>query len=515
MWDCNCTDYLRMDGGAVMNQSYLLLILVFSPLLGVVALFLLPKQQEQVIKRIGILATLPSFILAMYLFFQYKTGQSLFNYHFAFKWFQIGNFKEFNSELYTVQFALGLNNFSMLMVMMTTILTLLSAIASTYVKQAWKGYFILFLLLQVSMIGVFTADSLFLFFLFFECTFVAMFFLISRWGFQKKEKAALHFLIYNGLGSAILFIVIIILFAYTGTDQIEALQQIIPDLNIADSVKMGLLVALLVAFGIKIPIVPFHSWMLSVHVQAPTPIVMLHAGVLLKIGAYGIIRFGIDIFPEQFESLSYYLIIIGILNLLYGAFLAFVQKDFKMVLAYSSVSHMGIVLMGLGAINEAGLQGALFQVISHGLIAAMFFFLVGSIYEREQTSQLERLSGMMKRMPVLSGFLLLTGLATLGLPGMSGFISEFMVFLGLFQEHQIIGAIATLGLIMTAAYVLRAIMTMLFGTSEELSTDDIRMIEWFPLLFLTVLIIAIGVYPALLADVLDETVRTMLLRMGG
>ena len=261
----------------------------------------------------------------------------------------------------------------------------LAAIASIYIKKEWKGYFILFLLLEVGMLGVFAAENLVLFFLFFEITLVPTFFLIGKWGYFEKEKAAFSFLIYNGIGSAILLIVIIVLFAKTGTSNMSILAALMasdsPQLLSAfsDPLKMGLFIALLIAFGVKLPIFPLHTWMVRVHVQAPTPIVMIHSGILLKIGAYGLIRIILGIFPEQFRELAGFIALLGVINLLYGAFLAFVQDDFKMVLAYSSISHMGIVLIGLGALNEAGIQGAIFQVVSHGLISALLFFLSGCL----------------------------------------------------------------------------------------------------------------------------------------
>lgn len=504
-----------------MSSEYVLLCLLFSPFIGILVLFFLPKQAEKMIKIVGVAATLPSLLLSVYIFLQYQAGQLLSSYHLAYDWFQIGHFKEHDSNLYAVRFELGVDGFSLVMLVMTALLTTLAAIASLYVKKEWKGYFILFLLLQVGMLGVFIAENLLLFFLFFEMTLVPMFFLIGKWGYAQKEKAAYSFLIYNGLGSAVLLIVIMILFAKTGTSNIAALQQIIPHGGvttgsiISDQLKAGLLLSLIIAFGVKLPIFPLHSWMLRVHAQAPTPLVMLHAGVLLKIGAYGMIQFGMGIFPEQFKEIAYYLIIVGVINFLYGAFLAFVQTDFKMVLAYSSISHMGIVIIGIGVLNEAGLQGAIFQVVSHGLIAALFFFLVGIIYEREHTSQMKTLRGMTKRMPIIAGFLLTVGLASLGLPGMSGFVSEFMVFLGLFQGYPVLGAIAAFGLMMTVVYVLRAVLTITFGESKRSSTDDVRPREWIPLLVLTGLIVMIGVYPALLTEVLKESIQLMLLRIGG
>ena len=223
-------------------------------------------------------------------------------------------------------------------------------------------------------------------------------------------------------------------------------------------------------------------------------------------------------FPEQYKSLAFIVVLFGVLSLLYGAFLALVQTDFKLVLAYSSVSHMGIVMMGLGALNESGIQGAIFQVISHGLIAALLFFLVGVLYERTGTTMLTKLGGLTKSMPIFSGLLLAGGMASLGLPGMSGFISEFMVFLGLFKSQPLFAAIGALGLVLTAVYMLRAVLMITFGKSNSLvekEKHDLKGLEFVPTVVLLGLIISVGVYPNLLGGPLQETIDAMMLALGG
>lgn len=503
-----------------MNE-YFLSILVFAPLLGILVLAFLPKHQESNIKFVGFLATLPTLVLSLIAFFQYQGGAKIDQYNVKFDWIHFGNFREFG--LFKIDYELGLNGFSLVLIVLTAVISTLAAIASIHIKKEWKGYFMLFLLLEIGMLGVFAAENLILFFIFFEITMIPMFFLIGKWGYFEKEKAAYSYLIYNGLGSAILLIVIMVLFARTGTANIEALAYM---MNIddpatvspfTDELKFGLLIALLIAFGVKLPIFPLHTWMLRVHVQAPPSIVMLHSGILLKIGAYGLIRFGMGIFPEQFASLAVLIAVLGVINLLYGAFLAFIQKDFKMVLAYSSISHMGIVLIGVGALNEAGIQGAIFQVVSHGLISALLFFLVGVFYERFQTSSIPSLGGMAKGMPITAGFLLVGALASLGLPGMSGFVSEFMAFLGLFEEMPILAAIGCIGIIMTAVYLLRAVLGITYGKAhrEFAGITDIKSLELVPVLVLTALIILIGVYPSVLSEPLQATLETIMLGLGG
>ncbi len=491
-------------------------ILVFSPLLGMLVISFIPKLERKLLSVVGILATLPALIISLILFFQYRSGAHLEKFDESYNWFSLKNSIQYG-ELFSIKYELGIDGLSLVLLVLTTVIATLAAIASITIKKELKGYFLLFLLLEIGMLGVFSSQNFILFFLFFEITLVSAFFLIGKWGYEEKEKAAYSFLIYNGLGSAILLIVIITLFAKTGTANFVALQEIIASDTFPDSLALGLFVALLVAFGFKMPIVPLHSWMVRVHVQAPPAVVMIHAGILLKIGAYGLIRFNIGLFPDQAENFSVLLAVLGVINLLYGAFLALVQSDFKMVLAYSSVSHMGIVLIGLGSLNEAGIQGAIFQMVSHGLIAALLFFLVGVFYERTKTSEIPNLGGMAKAMPLTAGFLLVGVMASLGLPGMSGFVSEFMAFLGLFKEMPWLAAVGAIGIIMTAVYLLRAVLGVTYGkpNREWAGVVDLRKIESIPVIVLTALIVAIGVYPNLLGGPLQETLELIMLKVGG
>ena len=491
-------------------------ILVFSPLLGMLVISFIPKLERKLLSVVGILATLPALIISLILFFQYRSGAHLEKFDESYNWFSFKNSIQYG-ELFSIKYELGIDGLSLVLLVLTTIIATLAAIASITIKKELKGYFLLFLLLEIGMLGVFSSQNFILFFLFFEITLVPAFFLIGKWGYEEKEKAAYSFLIYNGLGSAILLIVIITLFAKTGTANFVALQEIIASDTFPDSLALGLFVALLVAFGFKMPIVPLHSWMVRVHVQAPPAVVMIHAGILLKIGAYGLIRFNIGLFPDQSENFSVLLAVLGVINLLYGAFLALVQSDFKMVLAYSSVSHMGIVLIGLGSLNEAGIQGAIFQMVSHGLISALLFFLVGVFYERTKTSEIPNLGGMAKAMPLTAGFLLVGVMASLGLPGMSGFVSEFMAFLGLFKEMPWLAAVGAIGIIMTAVYLLRAVLGVTYGkpNREWAGVVDLRKIESIPVIVLTALIVAIGVYPNLLGGPLQETLELIMLKVGG
>lgn len=502
-----------------MTFPYFLSILIFSPFLGVLLLMFVPRTNEKVLKMIGFCATLPALILSLVAFFQYRAGGELATLSEKANWIQFFWMKEIDEKFFAIQYELAVDGFSLIMIVLTALIATLASVAAIHIKKEWKGFFMLFLLLEIGMLGVFASQNLLLFFIFFEITLIPTFFLIGKWGYFEKERAAFSFLIYNGVGSAILLIVIMVLFARTGTTNIEMLSAFMngADSPISDPMKFSLLVALMIAFGVKLPIFPLHSWMLKVHVQAPPAIVMIHSGILLKIGAYGIIRFGMGIFPEQFASLATLIAILGVVNLLYGAFLAFVQTDFKMVLAYSSVSHMGIVLIGLGAMNEAGIQGAIFQVVSHGLISALLFFLVSVLYERMDTTDIAKLGGLAKGMPLTAGFLLAGAMASLGLPGMSGFVSEFMAFVGLFGEMPVIAAVGVIGIVMTAVYLLRAVLGMTYGEAKRdfVGVTDIRPIELAPIVTLLAFIILIGVYPSVLSGPLQATLETIMLGIGG
>ncbi|WML29788.1 NADH-quinone oxidoreductase subunit M [Neobacillus sp. OS1-32] len=502
-----------------MNLHAVLSLLVFSPLVGIIVLAILPKSQEIAIKAVGFLATLPPLALSLAVYAHYLAGKSLSDFSVSVPWIQFRGLQP-DEPAYAVNYELAISGFQLLLVVLTSVVSTLAALgACRFIKKEWKGYFMLFLLLVTGMLGVFTAENMVLFFIFFEVTLIPTFFLIGKWGYFEKEKAAFSFLIYNGFGSAVLLIVIMILLEKTGTTNIVMLKEIIadPSVGLSADFKLGLFIALLIAFGVKLPIFPLHSWMLRVHVQAPPSVVMIHSGILLKIGAYGLIRFGMGIFPDQFKQLAVLLAILGVINLLYGAFLAFIQTDFKMVLAYSSISHMGIVLMGLAAMNEAGIQGAIFQVVSHGLISALLFFLVGVLYERTETSLIGNLGGLAKGMPLTAGFLLAAAMASLGLPGMSGFVSEFMAFLGLFKVEPWIAAVGSIGIIMTAVYLLRAVLGMTFGKAfrDFDGVLDLRGLELVPVLVLMLLIVLIGVYPSVLSSPLQATLETIMLGLGG
>lgn len=503
-------------------QEWILTLLTFSPLLGVLVLLFLPREKGTIHRIVGTLATLPSLILSVWIFIHYVTTKA-FPKEELVNWFSIAVDSQ---NKWQFPFHLAIDGISMPLVLMTCVVSLVAAIASIlYIKQRTKEYYVWFLLLEVGMIGIFLAQNLLLFFLFLEITLVSMFFLIGIWGLLGREKAAYQYLIYNGLGSALLLFALVgMIFLFGTLDYSHLKGQIISVFNQYDQLPAfeqgfiwGVFLCLWLAFAIKLPVFPFHSWMLRVHMEAAPPVVMIHAGILLKIGAYGMLRFGVGLFPTLLKPMAFWLALFGLVNVLYGGILAFVQKELRGVLAYSSISHMGIILLGISAMNLEGFEGALLQSVSHGYISALLFFLVGSLYERTKTTVLEDLGGLGKTVPLLAGFLLTAGLALLGLPGLSGFISEFFALIGLFAVKPVVGTVATLGIILAAVYTLRAVMRITFGGLSERgeSLADLRRSEWMAMLVLLVFIVAIGVYPNFVVQPTASPLQMMVSQIGG
>ena len=527
----------------MLDQIPILSLIVFAPLLGVLALLFVPRQNGRLIQWIGIGTTFLPLLLSAWLYASFDIAKAGDQFAETVQWIHVS----LNSELlerlgavetYHVQFdyALAADGISLPLVFLTALVASMAALASVTIKKRFKTYFILFLLLETGMLGVFLARDLFLFFLFFEITLVPMFFLIGIYGLYEREKAANKFLVYNGLGSAFMLIAFLIListagmtiegssFVYSGAYEtiLRNMQDAASFVNLGPELGQNfpnpffltegnrtfVFFLLLIAFGIKLPIFPFHTWMLRVHTEAPPSVVMIHSGVLLKMGAYGLLKFGVFLFPDHAREWAAVIAALGVINILYGAALAFVQKEFKLVLAYSSISHMGIVLLAVAALNGIGVQGAVFQMVSHGLISALMFLLVGSLYERTNTTELSRMGGFAKSMPFMSGILLVAGMASLGLPGLSGFVSEFLAFLSLFDAMPIVTSIGCLGIVLAAAYVLRGVLRITFGPATEASADykDARLIEAIPMIALVAFILLIGIYPAVLSEPLQTAV---------
>jgi len=531
----------------------ILSLITFAPLVGALLVLLLPATRSNWLRGTAIAFTAIPLALSLWLFavYQPETGGGAYTEHAT--WLSIPlNAEFFGGQLASLklsfEYHLAVDGISMPLLLLTGVVSVMSAFASVHIRKRWKTYYFLFLLLLTGIYGVFLARDLVLFFIFFEVTLIPMFFLIGIWGYYGREKAATRFLVYNGLGSAAMLFAFLILIStlgfaspdganwmYTGNYDVllanlndaAALPNIDSEQGryfgffMTENARWAAFLLLLVAFGIKVPIFPFHTWMLKVHTEAPPAIVMIHSGILLKMGVYGLIRFALFLFPDQANSWATILAILGVVNILYGAILACVQREFKLVLAYSSISHMGIVLLGIASLDEVGLQGAVFQSVSHGLISALLFLIVGSLYERTGTTQLDELGGLAKAIPFTSGILLLAGLASLGLPGLSGFVGEFLSFLGLFGSMKWLTAVGVLGILFAAIYVLRSILSITYGALPDRFAEmkDARFVEALPMVALAAVIVLLGVYPSVLTDLMQNGFAGLLeqiqTRVGG
>lgn len=415
-------------------------------------------------------------------------------------------------ESFRVQYFLGVDGLSAPLVLLTGLLGMAAVFASWGIKHRVREYFVWLLLLQTAVMGVFVSLDFLLFFIFWELELLPMFFLISIWGSGRREYSAMKFLIFTFLGSAFMLVGILVLFFSTGTFDMTELPDKIAAAKVAGEliVPAGMIFTLLIiAFAVKLPVWPLHTWLPDAHTDAPTAVSVMLAGVLLKMGGYGMIRISAGMFPEVIVEAAFAIGLFGVINVLYGALVTLRQTDLKRLIAFSSVSHMGFVLIGIssvagvsGVVSPVGLSGAALQMFTHGTIAGLMFLLVGLMYEKAHTRYIPDLGGLATRMPVLAAAFLLTGLASLGLPGTSGFVSEILVFLGAFPVYGWLTALAAFGIVVTAGYILWMIQRTLFGPAKERfdSIRDATVLEMVPLLVLVVAIIAVGIYPAFISD---------------
>lgn len=404
-----------------------------------------------------------------------------------------------------IKFSLGVDGLAFSMVLLMALLLPVTILASKPIaeKRQPRLYYALILFLAFAVFGVFMAKDIFLFFLFWELELVPMYFLIAIWGSKNKNYASVKFLIYTFAAGVALALGIFGLLSQTGFATFDMVQlgMLAQTLSIGSQTVLFALIAL--CFIVKLPSVPFHTWLPDAHVEAPTPVSMLLAGILLKMGCYGLLRFGLEFFPAVVVKYAVPIAILGVVNILYAAFVALIQKDLKKLVAYSSVSHMGFVLLGIAALNPAGFSGASFQMFSHGLISAALFMLVGVIYERSHTRDIAEFGGLAKVMPRTFFIYLLAAMANLGLPALSGFVGESMVFYGTFTSAlpaaaiQISVAAAALGVILTAAYMLWAGQRVFYGKFNEkwASLKDLRKTETLVLGVLLALVLLYGIYP--------------------
>ena len=508
--------------------------ITFLPVLGMIVILLLPKENKNAMRWTAVLFTALQLLLAFVIFMKFNRGLAGINTLEGFqfvekaKWIDIKSASWFGRV--SIDYFLGIDGISVLMVILTTIISFVAVFASWGIEKSVKGYMALLLLLDTGMMGVFVSMDFFLFYVFWEVMLLPMYFLIGIWGGPRREYASIKFFLYTLFGSVLMLLAMLALyFSVTVIDPAtgEKLHtfNMLAMMNSANfepgSILYGVgtwaryvaFIGLFIGFAIKVPIFPFHTWLPDAHVEAPTAISVILAGVLLKMGAYGILRISIPIFPDAAVHYQIPLAILGGINIVYGALCAMAQDDFKKLIAYSSISHMGIVILGISALNTQGMVGGVMQMFNHGTITAMLFLIVGVLYDRAHTRGLNEFGGLMNQMPKYSGIMMIAFFAALGLPGLSGFISESFVFLGAFQSTAIrtITIISTLGIVLTAAYMLWTLQRLFLGTLPDKwkNLTDINGRELFTLVPLAVIVIFLGIYPAPMINLMSSSVNAL------
>ncbi len=501
-------------------NAHLLSLILFFPTLAALVMLFLPSKRERLLRWYAFLASLVPLALSIWLWFQFDVTREGFQFEERYIWYAA-----LNSSLH-----LGVDGLSLTMVLLTTLLTPLAILASFSITNRVKAYMFLFLLLETGMLGVFLALDLLIFFVFWEVGLVPMYFLINQWGSANRDYASLKFMIYTMGGSLGLLLSIQLLGVLFQTYDLPELYKAWNALNegtllgmSVSTVKVIAFWAFVIAFAIKVPVWPFHTWLPDAHTEAPTAGSMILAGVLLKLGAYGFLRLVLPLYPLEARMYAGALALLATAAIVFGAFGSYAQNDFKRLVAYSSVNHMGFVVLGIAAAALAAgtadariaLNGAILQMFNHGLSAAGMFFLVGVIYERTHTRNLNELGGLFPLVPVYGGILIFTSMASLGLPGLNGFISEFLVVRGAYPVLTSYTVISMLGLLFTGAYILKAIRQVLHGPlNEHWAHGEHRLTEITPreivvMAPLMVLILLIGVWPSWILNVINEAVMRL------
>jgi NADH-quinone oxidoreductase subunit M len=497
----------------------LLTATVFLPAASALVILFLLKADRSV-RIFAVLVGVADLALSLLVFILFDRTEGIARFQL------IDRFDWITSQSVNASYFLGVDGLSAPLVLLTGLLGLCAILASWSISSRVKEYFIWLLLLQTAVMGVFVSLDLLLFFLFWELELVPMYMLISTWGTGRKEYSAMKFLIFTILGSASMLIAIVAVFISSDVATFDMTRLLEPGAMLSSAgavIPLGYLFWLFfAAFAIKLPTWPVHTWLPDAHTDAPTAASVMLAGVMLKMGGYGLLRINVGMFPEQVHAFAWVLVALGVISVLYGAVVTLRQTDLKRLIAYSSVSHMGLVLVGIGSVGIAtgevtatGLSGAAMQLFTHGTITGLLFLGVGLVYERTHTRYIPDLGGLANRMPVVAVAFLIAGLASLGLPGLSGFVSEILVFFGAFQAFPWPTVLAVLGIILAAGYILWMLQRTLFGPGREQfnGLTDASLVEAIPLALMVISIITVGVYPAFLTEVfqagLEPTVAVL------
>jgi NADH-quinone oxidoreductase subunit M len=496
-----------------------LTLVTFLPLVGVLIILFLREEQKTIIRWLALGISLVTFIVSLVILAQFQANNPDLQLVIRRVWIQVAG--------WDIAYHLGVDGLSILLVLLTTFLTPISILSTwTAVEERVKEFMIFFLLLEVGMVGVFLALDLFLFYIFWEFTLVPMYFLIGIWGGPRRMYAAIKFFLYTMAGSILMLLAILWLGIQGGT---FSLPELVAQGNIPAGIQIWLFLAFAAAFAIKVPMWPLHSWLPDAHVEAPTAGSVILAGVLLKMGTYGFLRFNLALFPQAAVQLAPLMAVLAVIGILYGAAVSFPQKDVKKLVAYSSVSHLGFVMLGLFALNPQGIQGGILQMVNHGISTGALFLIVGMIYERRHTRDMDAFGGLWKIMPLYGALTLIVALSSMGLPGLNGFVGEFTILLGAWEAGQAGGSLgsyfyagfAAIGVILAAIYMLTMFQKLFLGPLDKEENRQLKDLNWREIVTLVPLIILIfwiGLYPrpffSLMAPAVDKLVANLSLSLA-
>ncbi|MBI4259003.1 MAG: NADH-quinone oxidoreductase subunit M [Actinobacteria bacterium] len=478
-----------------------LTLTTFLPLAGVVVLLAVPRIADRSARLVALGTAVATFALSVGILVGFDASEGGFQMVEEAAWVDSLNFR----------YVMGVDGISLFMVLLTTFLMPLAVLASWKVEHRVRAFMAAMLVLETAILGTFLALDLLLFFLFFEAILFPMYLIIGGWGYERRVYAAVKFFLYTMLGSAFLFVGILFLYFRAGTELGQAtfdLRELV-GLSLPAVTARWLFLAFFVAFAVKVPLFPLHTWLPDAHVEAPTAGSVILAGVLLKVGAYGLIRFNLSLFPEASTYFADAISILALIGIVYGGIVALIQTDVKRLVAYSSVSHLGFVVLGTFAFNQQAVSGGVLQMLNHGLSTGALFLLVGMVYERTHTRDLGKLGGLGRVTPVLAGTFLVVALSSLGLPGLNNFVGEFLVILGAFTANRLFGAIAAVGIVLAAIYLLWSYQRMMHGATppEHEGHRDLSARERLVLAPIIAVIVLIGVFPRPFLDRIDPTVE--------
>ncbi len=493
-----------------MNSIPILSLVTFIPLVGMFVIFLIDRENKGLIRGVAFATALVDFLVSLPLFFKFELTHKM---QFVEK---IDWIPEFG-----VSYHMGVDGISMLLVVLTT-LTCVVCMASTWeaIDKHVKEFMILSLLLETGMIGVFCALDFFLFYVLWEVMLIPMYFIIGVWGGAARIYAAIKFFIYTMFGSVLMLVAIIWMYYHqhevTGVWTTDILAY--HSLAISPSAQMVLFIAFFLAFAIKVPVFPFHTWLPDAHVQAPTAGSVILAGILLKMGTYGFLRFSLPMFPDASQAAVGWVMVLSVIGIIYGAWVATVQSDIKKLVAYSSVSHLGFVMMGMFALTVPAVEGAIMQMLGHGVSTGALFLAVGVLYERRHTREISEYGGITKVMPIFATIFMIVTLSSIGLPGTNGFVGEFLILMGSFRDYPVFTVIATSGVIWGAVYMLWMFQRVMFQKitkkeNENLKDMNVREIAYFAPF--VALIFIMGVFPTPFLKMMEPTVVHLIKQVKG